>query len=229
MWYHHCISQPCSTAEQVDMHAIANVVRKCMYLQTHLISPLMHAGIGPLLASAVRTILPYCEGAQSSHADEKGTDVENAIRAVAEALQMVIVVGTGQHAQSYGSQHSTPAWSKCRLWPSLVILVSPGRDLAPQQFPFKSISRSLVSGNCLHMFALIVWGTEHSFKAQSWVYIIFYFSFYSCTFPSTLLLTNPYPPPPPSSTVIQYASCDNLRMCAGVCWSAAQLAKAVMC
>ena len=55
MWYHHCILQPCSTAEQVDMHAIANVVRKCMYLQTHLISPLMHAGIGPLLASAVRT------------------------------------------------------------------------------------------------------------------------------------------------------------------------------
>ena len=51
-------------------------------------------------------------GATVTHADKKGTDAENAIRAVAEALQMVIVVGTGQHAQSYGSQHSTPAWSK---------------------------------------------------------------------------------------------------------------------
>ena len=169
-------------------------------------------------------ILPLCEGAQSSHADKKGTDAENAIRAVAEALQMVIVVGTDQHAQSYSSQHSTPAWSKCQLCPSLVILASPGRDLAPQQFPFKSISRSLVSGNCLHMFALIVGELNAALNTAGCVL--------PSTFPSTLVLflllvySQPLTPPPPQ---LRYASCDNLQICAGVCWSAAPSAKAVMC
>ena len=90
--------------------------------------------------------LPYCEGAQSPNADKKGADAGNVIRAVAEALQMVIVVGTGQHAQGYGAQHSTAqlpgATVSCALWPSLVISALPGRD--PFSNPFQEVMCQVV-------------------------------------------------------------------------------------
>ena len=45
--------------------------------------------------------MPLCEGAQSPDADKKRADADNAIRAIAEALQLVIEIGTEQHAPTY--------------------------------------------------------------------------------------------------------------------------------
>ena len=60
-------------------------------------------------------VLALCEGAQSPNADKMGANADFDIRAIAEALRLVIVVGTGDHAQSYGTQHSRSAWSSCQL------------------------------------------------------------------------------------------------------------------
>ena len=62
--------------------------------------------------------MPHCEGAQVKNVDKRGADADNVIRAIAEALQLVITVGTGQHAQHYGTpvaQRSGAAWSNCQL------------------------------------------------------------------------------------------------------------------
>ena len=59
--------------------------------------------------------MPLCEGAQSPNADKKGADADNAIRAIAEGLQLVIEIGTDQHSQTYNAQRSRVAWSTCHL------------------------------------------------------------------------------------------------------------------
>lgn len=69
----------------------------------------------PLFRICREYISPLCEGAQSPDADKKGADAENAIRAMAEALQLVIVVGSAQHMQTYGAQRSRASWSTCQL------------------------------------------------------------------------------------------------------------------
>ena len=55
---------------------------------------------------------------QSAKADKRQADASNTIRAIAEALKLVIKVGTNTHVQPYGTdsaQRSRAAWSRCEL------------------------------------------------------------------------------------------------------------------
>lgn len=83
--------------------------------QIHVRSPSHACRQWSLATLCQHHIAPFCEGAQSPSADKKRADAENAVRAIAKALQLEIVVGTGQHAVTCGEQHSRNAWSMCQL------------------------------------------------------------------------------------------------------------------
>ena len=66
-------------------------------------------------------MLPFCEGAQATRADERGADADNIIRALAEAFRVDIMVGTDDCPEPYNYrapavQGSRAAWKKCQLY-----------------------------------------------------------------------------------------------------------------
>ena len=59
---------------------------------------------------------PFRELVQSAKADKREADADNTIRAIAEALQLVIQVGTDTHVQLCGANNarrSRATWSRC--------------------------------------------------------------------------------------------------------------------
>ena len=111
--------------------------------QTHLISPLGHAGICPLPVSAMYTFCRTARGHSHPTLIKRGQTQ----RMPSEQLQKLCrwslwwAQASMPSPMAHSIAHPPGASVVCTLWLSLVTLSSPGRDLAPQQFanPFQRV------------------------------------------------------------------------------------------
>lgn len=71
----------------------------------HLTTPLRACRQWPLHRVCHKYILPFCEGMQSAKFDKRQADPDNTVRGAADALHLIIKVGTDRHMQPYGVCH----------------------------------------------------------------------------------------------------------------------------
>ena len=113
--------------------------RKAHVPQTHLISPLVHAGVGPFPASAVRT---FCHTARV-HSHPTLTKRGQTQRMSSGQLRRLfrwslwLALASMPRVMAHSTAQLPGASVSCALWPSLVISALPGRD--PFSNPFEEV------------------------------------------------------------------------------------------